>query len=78
MASYLSDKLGRPLAGLTHQALVELLAESGLDAALLERVEVVLVSSEMGRFAPGADDPRHAPSLLQEVGSLIDGLEKVL
>jgi hypothetical protein len=78
LTTYLSDKLDRPLAGLTHQALAVSLAERGVDADLAERVEVVLVSSELGRFAPGADDPGYARSLLQEVGILIDALEKVL
>jgi hypothetical protein len=32
----------------------------------------------MGRFAPGADDPGYAKSLLLKVGTLIDALEKVL
>ena len=78
LTTYLSDKLDRPLAGLTHQALAECLAQRGVNADLAERVEVILVSSELGRFAPGADDPGYAKSLLQEVGILIDALEKVL
>jgi hypothetical protein len=78
LTTYLSDKLDRPLAGLTHQALAECLARRGVDAGLAERAEGVLVSSELGRFAPGADDPGYARSLLQEVGSVIDALDKVL
>jgi hypothetical protein len=78
LTTYLSDKLDRPLAGLTHQALAECLAARGVDAGLAERVEVLLVSSELGRFAPGSDDPGYAKSLLQELGLLIDALEKVL
>jgi hypothetical protein len=78
LITYLSDKLDRPLAGLTHQALAECLAGRGVDAALAGRVEGVLVSSELGRFAPGADDPGYARSLLQEVGGVIDALDKVL
>jgi len=78
LTTYLSDKLDRPLAGLTHQALGECLAERGVAADLAGRVEAVLVSSELGRFAPGADDPGYATSLLQEVSVLIDALDKVL
>jgi hypothetical protein len=66
---YLADKLDRPVAGLTHQALAELLAARG---------EVLLVTGELGRFAPGADGPGNAQSLLQEVDILISALEKVL
>jgi len=78
LMAYLADKLDRPVAGLTHQALANLLTERGVPAGLVERVEVLLVTSELGRFAPGADDPGHAQSLLQEVDILIGALEKVL
>jgi hypothetical protein len=78
LTTYLADKLDRPVAGLTHQALAALLAGQGVGADLIERVEVILVTSELGRFAPGADDPGHARSLLQEVDILIAALEKEL
>jgi hypothetical protein len=78
LTTYLADKLDRPVAGLTHQALTEILAAMGVASDLAERVEVVLVSSELGRFAPGADRPDHASSLLKEVDHLIDALEKDL
>jgi hypothetical protein len=78
LMAYLSDKLDRPVAGLTHQALAGLLAEQGVGTDLIERVEVLQVSSELGRYAPGADDPGHAVSLLDEVSILIDALEKAL
>jgi hypothetical protein len=78
LTAYLADKLDRPVTGLTHQALANLLTERGVPAGLAERVEVLLVTSELGRFAPGADDPGHAQSLLQEVDVLIGTLEKVL
>jgi len=74
---YLADKLDRPVAGLTHRALADLLAGQGVSATLIERVEVIRISSELGRFAPGTDDPSHARSLLGEVGRLVDALEKV-
>lgn len=78
LTDYLTDKLNRPVAGLTHQALVDLLLEQGADPDLAERVEVLLVTSELDRFAPGADDPDHAGSLLQEMDNLIATLERVL
>jgi hypothetical protein len=78
LTTYLSDKLDQPVAGLTHQALDEVLAGKGVTPDLIERVEVCLVSSELGRFAPGADNPDHAKSLLREVDLLIDALEKAL
>jgi hypothetical protein len=78
LTAYLSDKLDRPVAGLTHQALASLLAERGAEPDLVERVDVLLVTSELGRFAPGTDDPGYACSLLGEVDILIGALEKVL
>ena len=78
LTAYLADKLDRPVAGLTHQALAGLLAERGLHADLIERVDVLLVTSDLGRFAPGADEPGHTRSLLQEVDTLIAALEKDL
>ena len=58
--------------------LADLLAGHGITADPIERVQVILVSGELGRFAPGADDPQHAKSLLQEVDILIAALEKEL
>jgi hypothetical protein len=78
LTTYLADKLDRPVTGLTHQALAELLAGVGVQSDLIDRVEVILVTSELGRFAPGADEPDHARSLLQEVDILIGALEKEL
>jgi hypothetical protein len=78
LTAYLSDKLNRPMAGLTHQASAEALFEKRVPSELVERVEVCLVTSELGRYAPGADNPDHAASLLKEVDSLIGALEKVL
>ncbi|HSR30317.1 MAG TPA: BatD family protein [Anaerolineae bacterium] len=78
LIAYLADKLDQPVAGLTHQALIDLLTGHGVGPDLCERVEVLLVTSELGRFAPGVDEPGHAQSLLQEVDVLIGALEKVL
>lgn len=78
LTTYLADKLNQPVAGLTHQALADLLTEKGVKPDLVERVEACLVSSELGRFAPGADNPGHAKNLLQETDRLISNLEKVL
>jgi hypothetical protein len=78
LTTYLTEKLDRPVAGLTHQALGDLLAQRGVKSDLNERAEVLLVSSELGRFAPDADSADHAMSLLKETGMLIDALEKSL
>jgi hypothetical protein len=78
LTTYLADKLDRPLAGLTRKDLTDLLAERGLDPNLVDRVSAVLISSELSRFAPGADSPAHAASLLKEVEILVGALERAL
>jgi hypothetical protein len=78
LTTYLADKLDRPVAGLTHQALADIMVTEGVSSDLIERIEVILVSSELGRFAPGADNPDHAASLLKEVDQLINALERAL
>jgi hypothetical protein len=78
LTTYLADKLDRPVAGWTHQALADILDTQGVSYNMIQRVEAILVSSELGRFAPGADSPEHASSLLKEVDLLINALEKEL
>lgn len=78
LTTYLADKLDRPVVGLTHQALAKVLAENRVSADLVERVEVLLDSSALGRFAPNADSQDLARSLLNEVDVLINALEKAL
>lgn len=78
LTTYLAEKLNQPVAGLTHEALAELLTKNGVSPDLIERVQVLLDTSELGRYAPGADNPEYAESLLQETVILIEALEKVL
>jgi hypothetical protein len=78
LTSYLSDKLGQPVAGLTHQALAALLEEKGLGPNLVDRVNACLTDAELGRFSPEANDPAHAANLLKEISVLIGELEKRL
>ncbi len=78
LTDYLADKLDQPVVGLTQPALAELLARYGVPANLIVRVEDCLTTSELGRYAPGADQPAHAENLLKEVDGLIRDLEKAL
>jgi hypothetical protein len=78
LTNYLSDKLDYPVAGLTHQALADRLAQTGLDQKLIERVNTCWTDAELGRFSPDADDPAHAQNLLKEVEKLIKNLERNL
>jgi hypothetical protein len=78
LTDYLADKFDQPVAGLTQSALTELLAKYGLPANLIARVMDCLTAVELGRYAPGADQPAHAENLLQELDELIRDLEKAL
>ena len=78
LAGYLADKLDRPVAGLTRPALAAVLAEHGLDPALIERVNTCLAEAELGRFSPEAGHPAHAPNLLTQIDNLIGDLERKL
>ena len=78
LTDYLADKLDQPVVGLTQPALAELLAEHGVPASLINRLQDCLASSELGRYAPGADQPDHARNLLSETDVLIRDFEQVL
>ncbi len=76
LTDYLADKLNQPVAGLTHQALADLLTEKGLDPALIERINGCLTDAELGHFVPEADNPAHAQNLLKEIDIVIRDVEK--
>jgi hypothetical protein len=76
LTTYLSDKLNQPVAGLTRRALTNVLVEAGLNPNLINRVEMALSNSELGRFSPEASSPAHAENLLKEIDALIGELDK--
>jgi hypothetical protein len=75
---YLADKLEQPIAGLTRNALSELLMQKGLDNELTQRVQDTLIQCDMGRFAPQANANSSAAALLKESRELISELERSL
>ena len=76
--NYLSDKLDRPVLGLTQVTRTELLANKGVTPETIDRVNVCLSDAELGRFSPDAGDPTHALNLIQEIELLVKDLENVL
>ncbi len=74
LLGYLSDKLNRPTVGLTAASLTNLLNEARLDPTLIERIQSVLVQTDVGRFAPV--EKAAAQALVAESRRLIDDLEK--
>lgn len=77
LLTYLSEKLNRSVTGLTQTSLGTLLAEQGVDAALIARVQNVLTLSEMGRYAPSGQTLA-GNDLLMETAATIDTLEEAL
>ncbi|MGB0387808.1 MAG: BatD family protein [Ardenticatenaceae bacterium] len=77
LTGYLSDKLNQPITGLTQNALSDLLHQKGLDESLTQRVNEILMQSEMGRFAP--QQRRGAgTALAKETEKLLGDLERGL
>ena len=74
LRAYLSDVLGRGVAGMTQAALAEILSERGAGEALARQVLDALSLSEDARFAPGIDSA--GDDLLEEVRQLIADLEQ--
>ena len=75
--SYLSDRFGYPLTGLTREALGQQLRDSGVPAEVAERVEQTLASGEAARYTPGvqsADQDRieRATHLLIELDGAVE------
>lgn len=76
LTTYLSDKLNRPVAGLTQAELSGLLLAHGVSNQLVEQVRTCLTISELGQYAPiqGAG----TKDVHLETKSLIAEIEKVL
>lgn len=77
LTTYLADKFGQPVAGLTRPALRQLLIEKGVETELSKQVVACLNEAETGRFAPQTDDLASAADLIQTVDTVIEDLEKV-
>ncbi len=76
LTTYLAEMLGQPVAGLTHDALAQLLAARGVEVDLVERVGGYLAASERVRFAPGAGDEGSGDGVLDETAGLVADLDR--
>ncbi len=75
LTSYLSEMLGQPVSGLTHQALAQLLVDRGVDEGLVEMVERYIATTERVRFAPGSAEDTSGESVLDETSRLMADLD---
>ena len=73
---YLTDKLNRPVVGLTRSALVQLLLTRGISPALIERVETALTASEAGRYGGPARGEDNGRAVLNETERLLKELDR--
>jgi hypothetical protein len=75
LTGYLAGKLNRPVAGLTRQALAELLLSQGIDPELAARTQNCLLASQAARYAPG-DAGGAGGALLAETEAIVEDLEQ--
>ncbi|MCA9959718.1 MAG: protein BatD [Anaerolineales bacterium] len=72
--TYLKDKLGQPVVGLTRSALAALLAETAVTESAAAQLLALLDQSDLARFAPGSQ--QGGDDLLAATEQLINHLEQ--
>ena len=75
LLTYLSTRLGAPMGGLTHEALVRKLLEAGVGADLAGRVEDVLSTGEVAKYGRASSDSAEFTGYYEMVGRLLDELD---
>ena len=76
--SYLSAQLEMRVSGVSREALLHRLRESGITPALEEKVSEVLTAGESARYTPPAADSTAAGGQVERVSHLLGELEEVL
>lgn len=76
LTGYLSDRLGRPVSGLTQDAISGLLSERSAAPETIDRALRCLAASEVGRFAPRGDGGDAGDGILDEAAAVIAALEE--
>jgi len=77
LSHYLEEKLNVSVTGQTQTYLARMLIEKGVNPALAERVQICLMLSEMGRYAPTGSNAGKG-NLLSETEQVIIELDKEL
>jgi hypothetical protein len=77
LVTFISEKLTRPISGLTRDELDQLLRSEGVDEDLIERVQNHITLSEFGRYAP-SEENSSPKELLRRTEKLIMELDKAL
>lgn len=71
LTEYLSNKLNRPVAGLTQHGLAQALTDQKLPPDLIQETQALLALGDMGQYAPMS-------SGLEQPADLLDGTEALL
>ena len=77
LTDYIGAKLQRPVTGLTQRALADLLLVYSVSPSLVARVQALLTTCDVGRYAPSGH-AANASDLLADAQQVIDALEQQL
>ena len=75
MVSYLSDRFGESLTGLTREAIVERLRDAGVTTELAQQIEDTLASGEAARYTPESPSAEHREDRLRRATQLLTELD---
>lgn len=75
VSSYLSDRFGESLTGLTREALAKRLQDAGVPTKLTQRVEDTLASGEEARYTPEDPSPGPADDRIERASQLLTELD---
>ena len=75
LSSYLSDRFGESLTGLTREALTRRLRDAGVPTELAQRVEDTLASGEAARYTPEDSSPSPADDRIERTSQLLIELD---
>ena len=75
LLSYVSDRFGESLTGLTREALVERLMDAGLTTELAQQIEDTLASGEAARYTPESPSPGHREDRIRRATQLLTELD---
>ena len=75
LLSYVSDRLGVSLTGLTRESLVKQLRDAGISAELAKQVEDTLASGEAARYTPETKSPGHIEDRVRRATQLLTELD---
>ena len=75
VSSYLSDRFGESLTGLTREALAKRLQDAGVPTELTQRLEDTLASGEAARYTPEDSSPGPADDRIERASQLLVELD---